>query len=153
MENDAPDYINTVGEHQDFNSMASRLQAINIEPVALRYENRHQANFSQRWQRRITNALITLLKITGQYSAILTQASLPVGLTFYDILARCLNGIAQVSIKAGEQLKGILGHILVFVGRAEQKVEALTTKFIRWVLELMINTLYKTAKNAIDKVL
>jgi len=152
MENDAPGYINTAGEHQDFNSMAGTFQIMNDESVVLHYENRHQASFSQRWQRRITNALITLLKVTGQYTAILGQASLSVGLTFYDVLARCLNGIAQASIQVGEQLKGILGHILVFVGKAEQKVEALTIKFIRWVLELMINTLYKTAKNAIDKV-
>ncbi|WP_236702584.1 lipase family protein [Thalassomonas actiniarum] len=152
MENDAPGYINTVAGHQDFDSMAGRFQTMHDEPVVLHYENRHQANFSQRWQRRITNALITLLKVTGQYSAVLVQASLSVGLTFYDVLARCLDGIAQASIAAGVQLKGILGHILVFVGKAEQKIEALTVKVIRWVLELMINTLYKTAKNAIDRV-
>ncbi|WDE08786.1 hypothetical protein SG34_033350 [Thalassomonas viridans] len=125
MENDAPGYINTVAEHQDFESMTGRFQAMHVEPLVLHYENRHQASFSQRWQRCISNALITLPKVTGQYSAVLVQASLSVGLTFYYVLARCLDGIAQASIAAGVQLKGILGHILVFVGKAEQKSKRL----------------------------
>ena len=148
MENEAPGYINTAGSYKDFSGMAGSFKPLGAERVVLDYDNRHQANFSQRWQRRIADALITFLKAGGRYTIVAAS----VGLTFYDVLARNLEEIILASRSAAEQLKGILGHILVMVGRGWEKVKEMTAKYIRWVIELMIKALYKTAKSAIDSV-
>ena len=148
MENESPGYINTAGGYQDFGGMAGSFKPLGAEPVVLHYDNRHQATFSQRWQRRISNALITLLKSAGRYAIVVAS----VGLTFYDVLARNLEEIINTSRTAAEQLRGILGHMLVLAGRGWEKVTEMSAKFIRWVFDIMIKTLYKTAKSAIDRV-
>ncbi|MGK0273300.1 MAG: triacylglycerol lipase, partial [Cocleimonas sp.] len=51
-----------------------------------------------------------------------------------------------------EELRGLLGHMLVFAGNRIQTVKEMSVKFIRWVLGLMIKTLYTTAKQAIELV-
>ncbi|XPF93312.1 hypothetical protein ACM9HF_14950 [Colwellia sp. RE-S-Sl-9] len=118
----------------------------------LKYEQRYNTSFSQRWQQIITDALLTLLKTTGQYGVIAGQAALGVGLSFYDILARCLHESIAKSPEVAEELRGVLGHMLVFVGKRTQAVTEMSAKFIRWVLGLMIKTLYTAAKQAIDRV-
>tara|TARA_R110002050_G_scaffold299983_1_gene467209 strand:- start:240 stop:1379 length:1140 start_codon:yes stop_codon:yes gene_type:complete len=148
----SPGYMVSASAYADFGSMASRYNPMNTQRVVLRYEDRYQASFSQRWQRRISDALITLLKDTGQYALIAAQASLGIGLTFYDILARSLNAIAKASVAAYEQVTGILGHMLAFAGRKTQQIIEVTAKFIRWVFEVMIAALYKMAKAAVDSI-
>lgn len=83
----------------------------------------------------------------------MAQVRLSVGLSFYDILARCLHDSIKISVEVAEELRGILGHMLVFVGNRTQTVTEMSTKFIRWVLGLMIKTLYTTAKNAIERIM
>lgn len=51
-----------------------------------------------------------------------------------------------------EELKGLLGHILVFVGQGQREVKQMSIKFIRWVLGLMITALYTKAKQAVERV-
>ncbi|MCI2285447.1 hypothetical protein L3081_21210 [Colwellia sp. MSW7] len=73
-------------------------------------------------------------------------------MSFYDVLARCLHESIVRIPDAEEALRGLLGHMLVFVGKGAQAVKEMTVKFIRWVLGLMIKTLYTTAKQAIDRI-
>ncbi len=152
MAKSAPGYVNTVNAYKDYSSMDSALKTLHYKHTVLKYEQRHNASFSQRWQQIITDALITLLKKSGQYALIAGQAAASVGLSFYDLLARCLHESIVRIPDAEEALKGLLGHMLVFVGRGTQAVKEMTVKFIRWVLGLMIKTLYNTAKQAIERI-
>lgn len=152
MAKSAPGYVNTVAAYKDYSSMGGALKTLHHKHTVLKYEQRHQASFSQRWQQIITDALVTLLKTTAQYGAIVAQAGIGVGLSFYDLLARCLHESIEQSPKIAEELRGLLGHMLVFAGKRTQAVKEMSTKFIRWVLGLMIKTLYTTAKQAIERV-
>jgi len=147
-----PGYINTVAAYKDYKSMDNTYQTKQHKHTVLKYENRYLVSFSQRWQQIITDGLITFLKRTGQYAAISAQATLSIGMSFYDLLARSLHNSITTSAEAKVELKGLLGHMLVFVGKRTQEVKEITTKFIRWVLSLMIKTLYTTAKQAIERV-
>ncbi|QLE83691.1 lipase family protein [Shewanella sp. Scap07] len=148
-----PGYVNTAASYKSYSAMDGALKTRHHKHTVLNYEQRHNASFSQRWQQIITDALITLLKKTGQYAFILAQASLSHGLQFYDILARCLHGVVvKSSDEIAEELRGLLGHMLVFAGNRIQAVKEMSVKFIRWVLGLMIKTLYTTAKQAIELV-
>jgi len=147
----SPGYVNTVNAYKDYKSMGNAIKTQHFKHTVLKYEQRHNASFSQRWQQIITDGLITFLKKTGQYAMIIGQASLSVGLSFYDILARCLHETVNKVPEIAEELRGLLGHMLVFVGKRAQAVKEMTTKFIRWVLGLMIKTLYTTAKQAIER--
>lgn len=153
MAKSAPGYINTVAAYKDYTSMEGSFKTLHHNHTVLKYEQRYNTSFSQRWQQIISDALITLLKKTGQYVVIAGQAALGVGLSFYDILARCLHESIVKSPEVAEELRGILGHMLVFVGKRTQAVTEMSAKFIRWVLGLMIKTLYTAAKQAIDRVL
>ena len=150
MAESAPGYVNTVNAYKDYSSMGAALKTQHYKHTVLKYEQRHNASFSQRWQQIITDALVTLLKKTGQYALIVAQASASVGLSFYDILARCLHETIVKSKEIAEELRGLLGHMLVFSGKRNHVVKGMSAKFIRWVLELMIKTLYTTAKQAIE---
>ncbi|MEH6734234.1 MAG: lipase family protein [Shewanella sp.] len=153
MEKSTPGYVNTVASYKSYSAMNRALKTLNHKHTVLKYDQRHNASFSQRWQQIITDALITLLKKTGQYALILAQASVSHGLQFYDILARCLHGVVvKSSGEIAEELRGLLGHMLVFAGNRIQTVKEMSVKFIRWVLGLMIKTLYTTAKQAIELV-
>ncbi len=153
MAKSAPGYVNTVAAYKDYKSMGSSLKTLHYKHTVLKYEQRQQASFSKRWQQIITDALLTFLKTTGQYAVIMAQAGLSVGLSFYDILARCLHESIKKSVEVAEELRGILGHMLVFVGNRTQAVTEMSAKFIRWVLGLMIKTLYTAAKHAIERVM
>jgi len=148
----APGYINTVAAYKDYKGMGNALKTIHHKHTLLKYEQRHQASFSQRWQQIITDALITMLKLTGQYALIAGLGALGVGLSFYDVIARCLYESIEKYDEFEDHLRGVLGHMLVFVGKRTHAVKEITQKFIRWVLGLMIKTLYTTAKQAIERV-
>jgi hypothetical protein len=152
MDEPTPGYVNTVAAYKDYATMGGALKIQHHKHTVLEYEQRHNASFSKRWQQIITDALVTFLKKTGQYAAILAQAGASVSLSFYDIVARCLHDSIKKSVELAEELRGLLGHMLVFVGKRTQAVKDMSTNFISWVLGLMIKTLYTTAKQAIDRV-
>jgi len=152
MDEPTPGYLNTVSAYKDYKSMGNTLKTIHHKHTLLKYEQRHQASFSQRWQQIITDALITMLKLTGQYALIASLGAGSVGLSFYDVVARCLYESIEKYDEFEDHLRGVLGHMLVFVGKGTHAVKEITQKFIRWVLGLMIKTLYTTAKQAIERV-
>lgn len=152
MEGSSPGYIKSVDVFKDYASMESSIKPLHYNHTVLKYDQRFNVRFSLNWQRVITNGLITFLKKTGQYAIISAQAGLTVGLTFYDILARCLYESVVKFVELTEELKGLIGHMLAFVGKASYEVKELTAQFIRWVLGLMIKKLYMVAKQAIDRI-
>lgn len=119
-------------------------------PTRLDYGRRHEVSFTSYWAERITQALITLLKEAGHYTAIAASIGVCSTLTFYDLLARSLETIATLSSRFAEQQRGLLGAMLVFAGKPTVQVTELTYTFIRSVLDLMIKTLVRVARTALD---
>lgn len=148
---DTPGYANTANS-DDWSKLGDRAADI-VKPVELDYDKRHQASFSTYWANKIGDALITLLKAAGKLSAVIAQAGISTGLTFYDLLARTLEDVAKSSVQFAGQVRGLLGHMLVFARQAVTTVTELSFKFIRWVFEKTVGALYRSARNAIDSVL
>lgn len=148
----SPGYVNTVLSYGSFSDMAHKFYAPNTQRVHFKYADRLQVNFSQYWQQRITDGLITFLKDNGLYVAIAAQASLGLGMTFYDALARSINGVVKASVAAEESIRGLLGCMLAFAGKKAQEIKELTVNFIRWVFELMVKALNRMAKQAIEMI-
>lgn len=146
-----PGYLNTA--NSDSWRSLQRRSSLNLATVRLQYDNRHQASFSNYWAEKISAGLITLLKDAGYYTAVMAQAAIGTGLTFYDMLARTLEAVAKASTKLAEQTKGLLGHMLVFARQAASTVAELSFKFIRWVFDVTLGALYRTAREAINSVM
>ncbi|XQF93404.1 hypothetical protein ACOBV9_05595 [Pseudoalteromonas espejiana] len=117
MEKSEPGYVNTVAAYSDYASMENSLKTLHHNHTVLKYSSRYNVTFSLKWQRIITDGLITFLKKTGQYAFISVQAGLGLGLTFYDTLARCLFDSVVKFVELTEELKGLIGHMLAFVGK------------------------------------
>lgn len=121
------------------------------QTVRLDYDRRNEATFSGYWAEKISAALITLLKDAGYYSAVLAQAAVSSTLTFYDLLARTLEQIADASQTLAEQTRGLLGHMLAFAKAAVTTVVDLTFSFIRWVFDKTAAALYAEVRQAIER--
>lgn len=123
-----------------------------LQPVRLKYENRNQASYTDYWSDRLSAALITVLKDQGYYSAVALQATISGGLTFYDYLAKTLEKIASAASAAAEEVRGLLGHILVFAGSVVTVVTDLTYATIRMIFDKMLKRLYEGVRQAIKSV-
>ena len=119
--------------------------------MRLDYAKRHQASFNEYWLDRLSAALITLLKDTGYYAAIAAQAVISAGATFYDLVAQTLAKIAAAATSAAEQVKGLLGHMLVFAGAVASAVTDLGVAAIRAVFDLMLRRLYQGVQEALKR--
>ncbi|WP_413112227.1 lipase family protein [Thaumasiovibrio sp. DFM-14] len=123
-----------------------------LPPVRLDYNKRNQASYSNYWTDRLSAALITLLKDTGYYSAVAFQGAISGGATLYDFIAQTLVKIAEAGKTAASQVKGLLGHMLVFAGAASSVVIDLTYKTIREIFNKMLKRLYQGVNEAIKRV-
>ncbi len=119
------------------------------KPERFNFHNRHQVTFTQRWADKIASGIATLLK-DARYGALVTAQGLIVsGLTFYDLLAKSIEKIAKSSQKLEKQTKGLLGHMLVFAGKAVHEITDLSYKFIKWVFDVTVGRLYRAAIQAL----
>ncbi|UQN44864.1 hypothetical protein [Agarivorans sp. B2Z047] len=100
---------------------------------------------------RLSAALITLLKDTGHYAAIALQGAISIGVSLYDLIAQALVKIADAGKTAASQVKGLLGHMLVFAGAASSEVKDLTYKTIRGIFNKMLKRLYRSVSEAIKR--
>jgi pimeloyl-ACP methyl ester carboxylesterase len=123
-----------------------------LKPVKLRYEDRFQASYSELWNDRLSAGLISILKAAGYYSAIATQATFSFGFTFYDLVAKTLEKIAAAADSFADDVKGLLGHMLVFAGAVVTTVVDLTYATIRAIFNKMLARLYNSVKDAIKSV-
>ncbi|MBE3666299.1 lipase [Vibrio navarrensis] len=146
---DNPGYLNTANT-EDWTALKIRANQYLHTPVRLKFEHRNQASFSEYWANKISSALITLLKDAGLLASIAAQASISVGLTFYDLLSRHLEKVAKASKVREVQVRGLLGHMLVFAGKPVTAIEDMTASFIRKVFSVVIGKLYRVAKQAIQ---
>ncbi|QFU04737.1 Lipase (class 3) [Pseudoalteromonas sp. THAF3] len=144
-----PGYLNTASS-SDWSTLKQRSDNFLSQPVRLRFEDRAQASFSSHWADKISSALITLLKDSGYYTAVVTQAAISSSLTFYDMVARTLEQVAKASARFAEQTLGLLGHMLVFAGKVVGKAFELTYKMIKWVFDSTMGALYRSVRGALN---
>ena len=144
----APGYVNTASGHS-WQEIAQNTRT-NAQSVILKYAERHRASFSTYWALRITDALITILKKAGQLPVIVAAAGVGTALTFYDLLARSMEHIAKISAEFADDIKGLLGHMLVFAGKVTTVVTELTARFIRWVFDVTLGALYRSVRQALE---
>ncbi|WDE00820.1 lipase family protein [Thalassomonas actiniarum] len=146
-----PGYTNTA-DHSDWENLYQQAATSLSQRVVLNYQNRIQTTYSTHWADKIAAALMTVL-IDGGAAAIIASlqvAGTAIG-TVYDIMARTLVDIVKVADKLKEQVKGLLGHMLVFAGRGAHITIEFTEKFIRWVFTVTISRLNKAARQALKQ--
>ncbi|GAA5214941.1 hypothetical protein GCM10025776_09460 [Corallincola platygyrae] len=140
--------------HSSWDNMSTQ-QASNVQQrVVLNYQNRLQTTYSTHWADRIAAAIMTIM-IDGGFSGFVTalQAGGAAIGTVYDAIAMTMAKIGQASSKLAEQIKGLLGHMLVFAGKGANITIELTEKFIRWVFKVTLGRLHKAAKQALNNQL
>ncbi len=144
-----PGYLVTA-RGEDWSSLQKAASGF-LHPVRLDYNKRNQASYSNYWTDRLSAALITLLKDTGYYTAVAAQGAISVGVSLYDFIAQTLVKIADAGKTAASQVKGLLGHMLVFAGAASSVVKDLTYKTIREIFNKMLKRLYRGVSEAIKR--
>ncbi|KPZ72633.1 Lipase (class 3) [Shewanella sp. P1-14-1] len=151
MAGNAPGYLNTAAKYSSYKEM--QLGSIqNLAIVRLQYDKRHLASFNTHWSDKIGDALLTLLRESGKISSILAQAAVGGTLTLYDALARGVVEISKMTTEYAADAKGLLGHILNFVGKPSVKVVDITYKFVKDLLMLMLDKLNTLVRAAIPAV-
>lgn len=95
----------------------------------------------------ISRALRYLLK---KAMAIVAGSVLTGAVTLIDQIAWLLTQGAQASQRLGEEVGSLVRHIFRFLGRPLQAGVALTTGFLRWVLDMLFSTLMGIARRAIQ---
>ncbi|SBS31930.1 Lipase (class 3) [Marinomonas spartinae] len=148
MLGDSPGYIKTASLYPDYTSM-EKGSLVNFSITRLKYVNRHHAYFNAFWAERITSALLTLLRESGKISSVLAQGAISGTLTLYDVIARALVEISEISSEYAEDSKGLIGHILNFVGKPGVKVVDVTYRLAKDALYWMLEKLNKLVKSAI----
>ncbi|WP_281556893.1 lipase family protein [Thalassomonas sp. RHCl1] len=146
-----PGYIHTANRN-GWENLYQQAAASLSQRVVLNYQNRIQTTYSTHWADKIAAALMTVL-IDGGAAAIIASlqaAGTAIG-TVYDIMARTLVDIVKVADKLKEQVKGLLGHMLVFAGKGAHITIEFTEKFIRWVFTVTIGRLNKAARQALKQ--
>lgn len=149
--NGTPGYLNTA-KSNSWDNLTVKANHFLTAPVRLQYDNRNQASFTSYWSEKISAALITLLKDAGYYSAVMAQAAIGTGLTFYDFLARTLDKVVKASASFADQTLGLIGHMLVFAGKAVEKIADLSYQFIKWVFDVTLGALYRAARDGLNGI-
>lgn len=144
-------YIHTAnGSHWE--SLYKQSSTLISQRVVLNYQNRLQTTYSTHWADKIAAALMTVM-IDGGGTAImagLQTGGASIG-TIYDIMAKSLVNMIKITDALKEQVKGLLGHMLVFAGKGANITIELTEKFIRWVFRVTIGRLNKAARQALNQ--
>ena len=117
--------------------------------MVLNYNNRLQTTYSTHWADKIAAALMTLMIDGGAAGTIASLQVMGTSIgTVYDLMAQSVVKIADM-VGMEDQLKGLLGHMLVFAGKYTAIPIKLTYTFIRWVFEVTLGRLTKAAKIAL----
>jgi len=87
--------------------------------------------------------------ILGKVAFVAVGGALTAGMSVLDHLAWMLAKGAQASVELSMYISAIIGAIFRFLGRTAVAGASLTTAFIRWVLELLYNSLAAVARRAL----
>lgn len=100
----------------------------------------------------IGRALTWILKKVGGLIVAALGSTLAVGATVLDQIAWLLFQGASLSVEVATWVKGPMKAIFRFLGRAADVAKDLTTAFLRWVLDLLFQSLRGVATLAIEAV-
>lgn len=117
--------------------------------VVLHYDDRFKVQCNSYWNTMIALALQSLLHSSNAHAFFMAQQSLSSIATIYDLMASSLVKIAESAEENAERVRGLVGHILVFVGRPAELITELSYTFIRRVLSYMLQKLNELAKRAL----
>ncbi|MGI2112686.1 lipase family protein [Shewanella frigidimarina] len=151
MKGNAPGYINTASRYADYKQMQMG-SICNLEHVRLKYEKRHLACFNAHWSDKISAGLIWLLRSSGKLTSILAQVGVSSTLSIYDLIARSLVELSQMTREYAEDCKGLLGHILTFVGKPSVKIVDLSYSTVRSILSMLLSRLKSVVVEAVGLV-
>lgn len=141
-------YISTT-KYNDWNDIYCQHAGSIKERVVLSYQNRTQASYSTFWADRLAKALLTLLIDAGYSGTVATLQVMGASIgTVYDLMAKTVAEIAQIEGHKG-QVKGVLGHMMVFAGVIVALPVIITYPFIKMVFDKAIGRLMKDARAAI----
>ncbi len=143
----SPGYIHTTN-YESWTNIYSQKAGSLQQRVVLNYENRLQTTYSSHWADKIAAALMTLI-IDGGGTGLIAKIQAG-GMTIssaYDAMAAFMCKLADF---AGyeEQLKGLLGHMIVYSGGPAYIAINYSLKFIKWVLNMTIGRLHDSARQA-----
>ncbi|EKE69924.1 lipase family protein [Gallaecimonas xiamenensis] len=145
-----PGYLNTAA-YDDWGAVRLRSDSFHNQKVRLDYEKRHNASFTTRYMYMLTAALKTLLGDALKYGiAVPLQFAAGSISQMLDLMAQTLQKIADAAEGLYEQTKGLLGHMLSFIGSLAEVPAKITYNFVRWVFEKVSSAVYKAARKAID---
>lgn len=147
-----PGYIETASRFKSYLEMHDYIDhESRRERIILDYKDIYKVQCNAEWERKIRLCMITLLhdlKFTGFAAVQSVGVSM---FTVYDLIARFFEQMAKAAETAAERVKGLLGHILAFVGQAGRQIKNLSYAFIREVFNLMLNKLTRMARDAINR--
>ncbi|WDD97939.1 lipase family protein [Thalassomonas actiniarum] len=145
-----PAYIKTAN-HSDWESLHCQTASSVSQRVVLNYRNRTETTYSTFWADKIAAALMTLMIDGGAATTIASLQVMGTSIgTVYDIMAKTLVNIGKI-VGLEEQLKAVLGYMLVFAGKGAYIPIEFTYKFIRWVFSVTIGRLQQAAKQALKQ--
>ncbi|WKE65111.1 lipase family protein [Gallaecimonas kandeliae] len=145
-----PGYMNTAN-YEDWAAVQLRSDSFLNQKIRLDYEKRHNASFTTRYMYMLTAALKTLLADAVKYGiAVPVQFAASSISQMLDLMAQTLQKIAEVSERLYDQTKGLLGHMLSFIGSLTEVPAKITHDFVRWVFNKVSSAVYKAAKSAMD---
>ncbi|MDK9778363.1 MULTISPECIES: lipase family protein [unclassified Vibrio] len=142
-----PGYLNTANT-QDWGGLEYASNIYLHQPVILSYFNRHNAHFNSGWVAKISSAILTLLKLSGQ--AHRAQAYMTAGMTCWDLLAKLLHSISKMKDKYADHLRGILGHMNVMSGNLALDMSHLTYSIIKNCFSRFIRKLKQYVGHALN---
>lgn len=145
-----PGYINTA-DSSSWDTLKRASEQFLAGGVHLKESKSGLVSFTQYWAEKILGALITLLKAAGYYSLVVMQARISSVFTVYDFIARTMEKLAAAASDFVEDARGIISHVMRFVGMTLSMPAVLTYDFIRLVFNKMVKKLYGDAKKAIDR--
>ncbi|GAB1257772.1 lipase family protein [Aurantivibrio plasticivorans] len=144
-----PGYIQAVSG-RNWEEFAFRGGKYLNQSIQLQYNRRHETSFNKDGLEKITAALIALLKKAGYLALVQMQAALMAGLTFYDFLARTVAEIYKASENNEADVKGLLGHMLAFMGDLTTIIKEITYQTIKTIFDKLVAILNRMAHRAVQ---
>ncbi|QUX90357.1 lipase [Marinomonas sp. A3A] len=146
-----PGYINSANT-ESWNDLKIVSDNYMDSNLVLFYKDRLTSTFNNITFKKLTAALLTLLKATAIGTTVLALSPGAMGLSkFVDILAQTLSKIAKLSSSLYEQVKGFLGHLLCFCGSYAASLQfEITHDFVKQALSTMVKKINQAAALALD---
>lgn len=153
MSEPTPGYINTAGRYSSYDEIANKVCSSGAKKrIKLDYQKRHLARFNAEWAQKIADFLTNILIDAGYSIGFMINYAGSCTMTLYDVLARTIHKIVAISKEKKEDVKALLGHMLVFSGQ-HHDISTLSVAVIRSIFDIMTRALYKMAAQALQKTM